>query len=185
MKKAPKSAVNVVVLENSDPISAETEAIQSRIRQRAFELSHTRPADARELYDWLMAESEVMSVPPVRLVEKDGQFEAKFAIAGIPPEDVNVMVTSDQILVKGEYQEHQEVDEERVHLSDFKSATVFRSVSLPQPIDPKTVKVDFEGGMLRVSAAKEGAAPPQAASSKRAAPARKAAAKKSTKSSKS
>ena len=40
MKKAPKSAVNVVVLENSDPISAETEAIQSRIRQRAFESAH-------------------------------------------------------------------------------------------------------------------------------------------------
>src|SRR3954471_12861611 len=110
MKRAPKSA-RLTVLENNDPISAETEAVQRRIRQRAFELSLSRPDHARELYDWIMAESEIMSVPPVKLVEKDGKFEARFAIVGIDPEDINVMVTSDQIFVKGEYNEHQESEE--------------------------------------------------------------------------
>jgi HSP20 family molecular chaperone IbpA len=159
MKRAPQSRAKLVVLENSDPISAETEAIQSRIRQRAFELSHTRPDHARELYDWIVAESEIMSVPPVKLVEKDGVFEARFALSGISPEDLHVMVTSDQILIKGEHNEGTESDDGIVHVSDFKSATVFRSVALPEPIDTKTVKVDFEHGVLRVTAAKEGAAP--------------------------
>ena len=75
MKRAPKSAIKVAVLENSIPISSETEAIQERIRQRAFERSHIRPPDAHSLYDWLMAESEVISVPPAELIEKSGAFE--------------------------------------------------------------------------------------------------------------
>jgi HSP20 family molecular chaperone IbpA len=170
MKRASKSAAKLIILENSDPIHAEGEAIQSRIRQRAFELSQARPNDARELYDWLIAESQIMSVPPVKVVEKDGMLEARFAVAGIHPEDVHVMVTADQIVVKGEHNESMESDEGTVHFSDFRSATVFRSVTLPHRIDTKSVKVDFELGLLRVSAAKQ--------RTPKAIPARKAPAKK-------
>src|SRR5437870_1750540 len=100
MKRAPKSAVKVAILENSDPISAEIEAIQSRIRQRAFEISQTRPADAHAIYDWMMAEAEIRSVPPAEITERDGRFEVKFAVAGVNPDDVNVMVAPEQILLK-------------------------------------------------------------------------------------
>src|SRR5262245_45211599 len=104
MKHALKSAAKLVVLENSDPISAEIEAIQSRIRQRAFEISQApRPMDVHALYDWVAAESEIISVPPVELTEKEGVFELKFATAGVSPEDVNVMVTAEQILLRAEY----------------------------------------------------------------------------------
>src|SRR5438045_3903841 len=99
MKRAPKSA-KLVVLENNDPIAAETEAIQRRIRQRAFELSQTRRPDAHEHYDWIMAEAEIISVPPAEIVERDSKFEVKFAVAGVNPDDVNIMVTPDQILLK-------------------------------------------------------------------------------------
>ena len=175
MKKALKAA-KLVVLDNNDPILAETEAIQRRIRQRAFELSHTRPIDAHELYDWMAAESEVISVPPVELVERDGMFDVKFAVAGVNPDDVNVMVTSDRILLKSQFAHEHESNAGTIHFCDFKSATVFRSISLPQPIDVKTVKVDFEKGIVHVTAAKEGA---NVTSPKRASAARKAPAKKS------
>src|SRR5262245_61757516 len=135
MKRAPKSAAKLVVLENSDPISAEIEAIQSRIRQRAFEISQARPIDAHAMYDWIAAESEIISVPPLELTEKEGVFELKFAVAGVNPDDVNVMVTPKQILLRAEYSHHHDSDSGTVHLCDFKSATVFRSVNLPQPID--------------------------------------------------
>ena len=174
MKRA--KAAKLVVLENSDPIAAEMEEIQGRIRQRAFALSHTRPPDAHELYDWIMAESQVISVPPVKLVEKDGMFLVTFAVAGVSPDDLNVMVARDRILLKAESMQESNADEGIVHMSDFKSATVFRSVSLPEPIDVKSAKVDFEHGMVHVSVAKEGAAEP---AQKRTAPTRKATAKKS------
>src|SRR5262245_26721334 len=150
-----KSAAKVVVLENSDPISAETEAIQSRIRQRAFELSQTRPRDASELYDWIVAESEISSVPPTEVVEKDATFELKFAVAGVNADDVRVMVTPERILLKSEYSHQHESGTGTVHLCDFKSATVFRSVDLPRAIEVDSVKVAYSNGMIQVSAAKQ------------------------------
>jgi HSP20 family molecular chaperone IbpA len=156
MKRASKSAAKLVVLENGDPICAETEAIQSRIRQRAFEISQTRPIDAESLYDWMTAESEVISVPPMELVEKDGSFEVKFAVAGVNPDDMNVMVTPNQILLKSEYSHQHDRETGTVHLCDFKSATVFRSVNLPQPVDVNSVRLYFANGILLVSALKQG-----------------------------
>jgi HSP20 family molecular chaperone IbpA len=155
MKRAAKSAAKLVVLENREPIFAETEAIQSRIRQRAFEISQTRPPAAQEIYDWIVAESEIISVPPAELIEKNGKFEVKFAVAGVNVEDVNVMVTPDQILLKSDYSHHHDVEGGTVHLCDFKSATVFRSVDLPQAIDVNSVKIDYGEGMIRVSASKQ------------------------------
>lgn len=154
MKSAPKSGPRLVVLDNSDPIFAETEAVQSRIRQRAFELSKTRPAEAHELYDWILAESEVISVPPAELTERDSTFEVKFAVAGINPDDVNVLVTVDQILLKSEFIHRHDSAVETVHMCDFKSGTIFRSVSLPEAIDLKSVKIDIGDGLVTVSATK-------------------------------
>jgi len=178
MKRVHRAAARLVVLENNDPISAEIEAIQGRIRQRAFELSQTRPHDAPERYDWIKAESETISVPAAELIEKNGQLEVKFAVAGVNPDDVNVMVTPDQVLLKSEYRHQHDSDIGTVHLCDFSSATVFRSVNLPQAIDVKSVKVDFADGIISVSALKEGAERDEPPRRKRAAPARKAAAKK-------
>src|SRR5262245_39254036 len=171
-----KTAANFVVLENDDPLIAENEAIQEKIRHRAWELSHTRPHDVHALYDWMKAQSELVTVPPVRVVEKEGKFDIKFAVAGVNPNDVNVMVTSKRVLLKAESAQEEISEEGTIHISDFRSATVFRSVEFPQPIDPKTVKVEFEDGVIYVTAAKEKAAEVRV---KRTASPRKASAKKS------
>jgi len=163
MKRAPKSAGRVVVLENSDPIAAETEAIQSRIRQRAFDLSQTRPPDAQEIYDWIMAESEIISVPPAELVEKDGTFQVKFAVAGIDPDDVHVMIAPDQVALRSQYTHEHAADMGTVHFCDFKSATLFRSVSLPHTIDVNSIKVDVADGMVFVTAVREARREPEPA----------------------
>lgn len=155
MKRNLKSA-KLVVLDNNDPITAETEEIQARIRQRAFELSQARPRGAHELYDWIAAESEVISVPPVELLERDGIFDVKFAVAGVHPDDVNIMVTSDRILLKSQFTHQHDAESGTVHLCDFKSTTVFRSIRLPQRIDVNSVKVDFGEGIVHLTAAKEG-----------------------------
>jgi HSP20 family molecular chaperone IbpA len=156
MKRDPKPA-KLVVLESDDPIFAETERIQSRIRQRAFERSLIRPNDAHELYDWMTAESEVISVPPAELIERDGAFEVRFAVAGVNPDDVNLMLAPKQILLKSDFRHEHSADHGKVHLCDFKSATVFRSVNLPEPIDVKTAQADFDDGIIRVTARKQAA----------------------------
>jgi HSP20 family molecular chaperone IbpA len=180
MKRVPKSAAKVVVLDNSEPISAEIEAVQSLIRRRAFELSQQGLDHSREFYDWIAAESEIISVPPAEVIEKDGMIQAKFVVAGVNPEDVNVMAASDQILLRSDNSHRHESNDGTVHFCDFKSATVFRSVTLPKRIDVKSIKVSVEDGMLSVTAAEEDPPPAVAAAPRRAA-SRKPAAKKTKK----
>src|SRR6266850_2827062 len=146
MKRQTKSAGKLVVLRNNDPISAETREIQSRIRERAYELSRSRGHSGREVEDWLSAESEIISVPPAELIEKDGAFQVQLAVAGINADDVYVMATPDQILIKCEFNHNH--DSGIVHLCDFKSATVFRTVHFPQPIDSESMKIEFQDGIL-------------------------------------
>src|SRR5205809_7408178 len=83
MKRATKSAVKLVVLENNDRISAETEEIQNRIRERAFQLSQERGHAVREMDDWLTAETEVISVLPSDLTVKDGIINVRKAIVSL------------------------------------------------------------------------------------------------------
>ena len=157
MKKATKSAAKLVVLENNDPISAENEEIQNRIRERAYELCQQRGHTGREMDDWLKAESEIISVPPADLIEKDGTFQVRFAIVGIDLQDMRIMTSPDQMLVRADYR-YEPDPNGTIHLSDFKSATAFRSVQFPQRIDVNRVDIEYQDGILRMTAAKAGVA---------------------------
>ncbi len=156
MKRATKSVTKLVVLENNERISAETEEIQNRIRERAFKLSQERGHAGREIDDWLTAESEIISVPPADLIEKNGMFQIRIAIIGLDLEEVSVMTSPQQILVRAAYRHQDDRDDGTVHLCDFKPATVFRLIRFPQPIDPNSVDVAYQDGILRITAAKEG-----------------------------
>jgi HSP20 family molecular chaperone IbpA len=157
MKRATKSEAKLVVLDNDDLISTETEQVQEMIRARAYELSQQRGHSGREVDDWLTAESEIISVPPAELIEKKGTFQVTLAILGIPLRDMRVLATADQILVRGDYHHSRENEEGTVHLCDFKSVTLFRSVRFPEPIDVNSLEVELQNGILRITAAKASA----------------------------
>jgi HSP20 family protein len=156
MKRTTTSGAKLVVLENDDLISSEMEQVHERIRARAYELSQQGGYSGREVDYWLMAESEIISVPPAELIERDGTFQVTLAILGIDLKDMRVLASSDQILVRGDYHHNREAEDGTVHLCDFKSATLFRSVRFPEPIDMNSVNVDLQDGILRVTAAKAG-----------------------------
>jgi HSP20 family molecular chaperone IbpA len=86
------------------------------------------------------------------------------------------MVTPDQVLIKSENKHQHDAETGTVHVCDFRSATFFRSVTLPQPVDVNSVRLDFEDGILVVSALKQGA---EEGALNRVAPSRKALARKS------
>jgi HSP20 family protein len=181
MKRQAKSAGKVMLLENNDVITAQTEEIQNRIRARAYELSQMRGHAGREMDDWLSAESDIISVPPMDIVERNGTFTVQIAAPGVDPTDIQIMATSDQMLVKCVQQHSHQEDAGILHLCDFKSATVFRSFRFPQRVDLGSVNIDLADGILRITAAKEGYAEAQLPASRKRAPVRKAAAAKGKK----
>jgi HSP20 family protein len=154
MKKRNKTAGKLMILENGDAISAETEEIQNRIRERAYELSQMRGHAGREMDDWLSAEADVIVVPPIHMVEKDGSFEVQIAAPGIDLTDVQVMATTSEMLVKCPRRHTHEGEAGKLHICDFKPAMLFRSFRFPEPIDLGSLNLDFVDGMLRITADK-------------------------------
>ena len=107
-----------------------------------------------------------------------GAEATKFAVPGINPDDANILVSPQQILLKSDYSHRHDADGGTIHLCDFRSALVFRSVSLPEAIDVNSVQTEFVEGMILVSATKR---QPEQARPKRAPQARKATKKNSAK----
>jgi HSP20 family molecular chaperone IbpA len=178
MKTQTKSTGKFLVLDSSDAISAENEEIQNRIRERAYEISQMRGHAGREMDDWLSAEADVISVPPMDLIEKDGSFQVRIPAPGVDPKEVNVMATPEQMLVKCELH-HSHKDESGVlHICDFKPATLFRSFRFPQPVDLQALKIEFHDGMLQITAPMQGSTESAARASRKRPAARKPPASK-------
>jgi len=180
MKRQGKAAARLVLIQNNDAITAQTEEIQNRIRERAYELSQIRGYAGREMDDWLSAEADIVSVPPMDIMEKDGTFNVQLAAPGIDPADVQVMASSEQMLVKC-LPKHTHDDTGILHVCDFKSATLFRAFRLPHAIDLGTLDIELTDGMLRISAAKEGHGDPQVSAPRKRPAARKTVPAKSKK----
>jgi HSP20 family protein len=131
----------------------ELQKMEDRIMKRAYDIfCGSGFVPGKDLDDWLAAERELVWKPAIELTEKDNQFEIRIAVAGIDPKDLNVEVTSDDLLVKGETKTEKKVDKGEVHTSELQSGSLFRSIHFPKNVDPEKVKAEIKNGLLTVVA---------------------------------
>jgi len=127
--------------------------VQDQIMRRAYEIfEQTGSMFGRDVENWAQAERELMWKPAFELSEKDGKFQLEAAISGIEAKDINIEVTSEDIVITAET-EHQHTDQKGiVHHCEFQSGKMFRAIHLPKRIDPDKVKAEFKNGLLRLTA---------------------------------
>ena len=104
------------------------------------------------LADWLSAERDLITKPAIELSEKDGQFEVIAALPGADAKDLDVQITATDLLIKGETTHEKKTDKGTVHVSEFSSGRIFRSIEFPKAIDPTSAKAECKDGMLRLTA---------------------------------
>ena len=123
------------------------------IMNRAFEIFERRgPEFGTDLENWLAAERELVRAPRVRIRRRNGSYLVEADIAGIDPENLEVLVTSDEVLISAEtHAEHEETDGE-VCYSEFSSGDLFRRVTFPAGVDPVRAEAVYENGLLTVTA---------------------------------
>ncbi len=72
------------------------------------------------------------------------------AIAGVRPEDIDINVTTDSIVIRGS-RHHDVTDQEQDYLyQECYWGRFARSIILPQEVDPEAADVTFKNGILTV-----------------------------------
>ena len=140
-------------IRKSTSIFEELDRMQDRIMRRAYEIfSGNGGIFGKDIEDWLQAERELVWKPAIELEEKDNEFLLLIATPGVDPKDIDIEVTSEDILVKADvHHEHKEKKGD-VYACEFASGNLFRSIHLPKKIDPDKVKAEFKNGMLSLKA---------------------------------
>ena len=140
-------------IKKTESILDELKQMQDRIMHRAYDLFETRGrALGRDLEHWLAAEQELIWRPSVELIEKDKEFSLRIAVPGVAPKDIDIEVTPEYLLVKAEACHEHEEDKGYVHVCEFESGNLFRSIRFPKTINPDKVKAEFKNGVLHVNA---------------------------------
>ena len=143
-----------IEVKRADTMVNEFDRLHQAISRRAYDFFRnggTLWGDA--LGNWLTAEHELISKPAVELRQKDSQFEVLAALPGIEAKDLDVKITSDEVLIKAETSHEHTADTGTVHFCEFDAGRVFRSIHFPEKIDPDSAKAQYRNGMLRLTAA--------------------------------
>jgi HSP20 family protein len=142
-----------VAIRKASSVFDEMNEIQDRITRRAYEIfERNRGSFGGELDNWLQAEQELLWKPSIELREKDGELLLQAALSGVDPKDVEIEVTPEDIILKAETQHQHQEQKGTVHICEFRTGMMFRSIHLPTKINPDKVKAEFSNGLLRLTA---------------------------------
>lgn len=127
--------------------------VQEQITRRAFHLFHENGAEeGRDLEHWLTAEREILWKPSFDLSEKDGVFTVRADVAGMEPDDLELTVTADRMVLTGETRHEHRETKGKVHYSEFSSGSMYREIAFPRPVDPAAVKATLRNGLVEITA---------------------------------
>lgn len=142
-----------VVVKKTETVWDQLQKMEDRIMKRAYDIFRGGGSETgKDLDNWLAAERELVFKPAIELKEKDNAFEIKVAVAGVDPKDLKVEVTADDLLVKGETKTEKNEEKEKVHYSEFESASLFRSIRFPKKVNADDVKAELKNGLLTIVA---------------------------------
>jgi len=142
-----------VPVRKTSSIFDEWRNMQNQVMRRAYDIFERKGHPfGQDLEHWFQAEQEILWKPPIELNETDGKLVMEAAVSGVDARDMNIEVTPEYIVLKAET--HHQHDEKKgtLHVCEFESGSMFRSIPLPRRINPDKVKAELKNGLLRVTA---------------------------------
>lgn len=152
--KSPKAAraANAVPALAVENLEADLCAARDEIARRAYELFESRGlAERRELDDWLCAERELFWEPQATITERGDAYLIEIAMPGAKPEDLEVRVTGNDVLVKSTRCIKRHGDGEKRCMDELPQGKAFRLFEFPARLDSAKATAELRDGLLRVS----------------------------------
>lgn len=118
---------------------------------RLFEGFFSRPF---AMQPWTEPGSTGAWMPTVDLTENDTQIHVRAELPGIDPQDVDVSVSEDRLIIAGEKRTTSEHDGDGWMHRESQYGSFSRAIPLPEPVDPAQVTARYDKGVLTVQLTK-------------------------------
>jgi len=89
--------------------------------------------------------------PAIEVAERDGNYVVHAELPGLKPEEVNVEVADDALIIQGERRSQHEENQGGLHRSERRYGRFYRSIPLPEGVNPEQVRANFQNGVLEVT----------------------------------
>ena len=100
-------------------------------------------------------------VPPMDVVERDGEIRCSLELPGLKVEDVNITVENGVLTISGERQYEREEDQGGSRFVERRYGRFERSFTLPDHVGADHITADYENGVLTVTLPKTAEAKPR------------------------
>ena len=91
-----------------------------------------------------------MWAPQVEVFERDNQLIVRTDLPGMTKDDVNVEITDDALVIRGERKSEREENEEGYYRSERSYGSFYRRIPLPEGTKAEEAKADFRDGVLEI-----------------------------------
>ena len=123
-------------------------------------------------------------VPPVDIYEDANHVVLNLEVPGMKLDDFDIQMENNALTVRGERRFEKETKEENYHRMERRYGSFARVFTLPNTLDPNTVKASYDAGVLTIEMGKRAEAKPKriqvsVSGGKHAEPGRKAESSKS------
>jgi len=88
--------------------------------------------------------------PAVNIYEQDDGIVLMAEVPGVKPEQLDLTVVGDSVVLRGQRQEEEPPEGNRYYRRQRPVGTFTRTVTLPEPIDPNSVNAEYKNGVLKV-----------------------------------
>lgn len=94
-------------------------------------------------------------LPPIEVAETEQQFTIKAEVPGIQPEEIQVEMVDNSIVIQGETRQEQHDEQQNVHRSELRYGRFYRQIPLPGYVKPDSAQAEFNHGLLTLRFDKE------------------------------
>lgn len=88
---------------------------------------------------------------PIDVLEHGDAFVVKASLPGVKPDDVDVQVQQNVLLITGQHQEEPERQQGRYYLAERRTGRFSRAIALPVPVDATACDATYEDGVLTLT----------------------------------
>jgi HSP20 family protein len=106
--------------------------------------------DVNELFGRTFGGRRMPMAPPVDAYRTDTGLRVRMELPGMRLEDIDVSVHGDQIVVSGEREAEEKVEDDRWVRRERSYGRFERAFTLPEGVDPAQITASFEHGVLQL-----------------------------------